>query len=80
MGNHDLSQNHELNAQPTEPPRCPIFVVFLVSISFISSLIFVISFLLLTLGFVILFLVPIGVKLNYLFEISLVSSGRPVLL
>ena len=48
--------------------------VFLVSISFISALIFMISFLLLTLGIVCSSsLVPLGVRLDCLFEIFLVS-------
>ena len=56
-------------------------VVFFVSISFISTLIFMISFLLLTLGFdCSSFLVPLGVRLDCLFEIFLVSLGRLVLL
>ena len=47
---------------------------------FISSLIFIISFLLLTLCFVSLFLILLGGRLGRLFEIFLVSWGRPVLL
>ena len=52
---------------------------FLVSISFTSALIFMISFLLLISGlFVLLFLVPLGVRLGCLFESFLVSRGRLV--
>ena len=48
------------------------FYFSLVSVSFFSALLFIISFLLLTLGFAI-FLVLLGTVLDYLFEISLVS-------
>ena len=49
-------------------------IASLVSISFISALIFMISFLLLSLGlFVLLSLVTLGVRLGCLFEIFLVS-------
>ena len=49
-------------------------IVFFVYISFISVLIFMISFLLLTLGFfVLLSLVALGVRLDCLSEIFLVS-------
>ena len=51
--------------------------VFLISILFISSLIFIISFLLLILGFV-LFIILLGGRLGCLFEIFLVFWGRPV--
>lgn len=51
---------------------------FLVSVAFISGLIFIISFLLLILGFV-LFLAPLGVRLGCLFVIFL-TWGRLVLL
>ena len=58
-----------------------IFAIFsFVSFSFISSLIFMISFLLLTLEFLISsFLVALGAKLGYLFDFSLVSWGNLVL-
>ena len=46
---------------------------FLVSISITNYLIFVTSFLLLTLGFIVLFLVPLGVGLDCLFEVFLTS-------
>ena len=46
--------------------------IFFYSILFIYALIFIISFLLLTLDFVVLFLVHLSVKLDSLFEISLV--------
>ena len=50
-------------------------IVFFVSISFVYALIFMISFLLLALGFVCSFsLVPLGVGLDCLFEIFLVSE------
>ena len=56
-------------------------LVSFVSFSFISALIFVIYFLLLTLGFFISpFLVALGVKLGYLFDFFLVSWGKLVLL
>ena len=45
----------------------------------ISALIFEISFFLLTLGFL-LFLVALAVKLGYLFDFSLISWGKLVLL
>ena len=49
--------------------------------SFISALIFMISFLLLTWGSSFLpFLVALGVELGYLFDFFLVSGGMPVLL
>ena len=54
-------------------------MVSFVSFAFISALIFMISFLLLTLRFVLssfsvfYFLVALGVKLGYLFDFSLVS-------
>ena len=51
-----------------------------VSISFISVFLFIISFLLLTLGFALLFLILLGGKFGCLFECFLVSWGRPVLL
>ena len=53
-------------------------IVFLVSMWFISALIFVISFLLLNLVFV-LSPVPSGARLGYIFEIFAVSWGRVVL-
>ena len=56
-------------------------IVSFVSFSFISALLFTISFLLLTLGFLISsFLLGFGVKLGYLFDFSLVSWGKLVLL
>ena len=61
-------------------------IVSFVSFSFISALIFMISFLLLTLRFFLssfymfYFLVALGVKLGYLFDFSLVSWSKPVLL
>ena len=49
-------------------------IVFLVSISYISALIIMISFLLLSLGFfVLLSLIALGVRLGCLFEMFLVS-------
>ena len=48
-------------------------IVSFVSFSYISALIFMISFLLLMLGFIILFVIALGVKLGYLFDFSLVS-------
>ncbi|KAF6130961.1 hypothetical protein HJG60_007890 [Phyllostomus discolor] len=45
-----------------------LFCFFVVSVSFISALIFYISFLPLSLGFVVLFVVLLGVELDYLFE------------
>ena len=33
---HDLSQNQELEAQQTEPPRCPTTVLFFVTTCCIS--------------------------------------------
>ena len=48
-----------------------IFSIFK-SISIISVLIFIISFLLLTLGFI-LFLLPLGLRVDCLFELFLVS-------
>ena len=44
----------------------------LFSLSFIFALIFIISFLLLTLDFVFLFLVPLSVRLHPLFEVFLI--------
>ena len=56
-------------------------MVSFVSFSFISALIFMISFLLLTLGFFYFpFLVGLGVELGYLFDFSPVSLVRLVLL
>ena len=56
-------------------------IVSFTSISCISALIFTISFLLLTLGFFFfLFIVVLCVKLGCLFDASLVSWGRLVLL
>ena len=56
----------------------PLFFFFS---PFTSALIFIISFLLLTVGFSFLpFLVALGVKLGYLFDFSLVSWGKLVLL
>ena len=49
-------------------------IVFFVSISVISALIVMIPFLLLTLGFVLLSLVALSVRLGRLFEIFLVES------
>ena len=49
------------------------------SLSFISSLIFVISFLLLNLNLILLFLVPWGVKCGCYFEAFLVSWGEHLL-
>ena len=54
-------------------------IVFFVSISFISAVIFMISFLLLTLGFVCSFSSSFRCKVR-LFEIFLVSQGKLVLL
>jgi len=54
------------------------FFYFFKSLSFISALI-LIFFLLFTLGFV-LFPVPLGVRLDCLFELFCVSWGRPLLL
>ena len=48
-------------------------MVSLVSFSFISALIFMISFLLLTWGVFYSFLVALGIKLGCLFDVSLVS-------
>ena len=56
-------------------------IVSFVSFSFISALVFMISFLLLTLGAsFLLFLVVLGVKLGYLPDFSLVSCGKLILL
>ena len=56
-------------------------IISFVSFSFISALIFMTSFLLLTLGFFISsFSIALGAKLGYLFDFSLVSCGRLVLL
>ena len=56
-------------------------MVSFVSFSFIFALLYMISFLLLTLGFLISsFLVGLGLKLGYLFDFSLVSWGKLVLL
>ena len=56
-------------------------MVSFVSFAFISALIFKISFLLLTWGSSFLpFLVALGVELDYLFDFSLVSWGKLVLL
>ena len=56
-------------------------MVSFVSFSFISALVLMISFLLLTLGSsFLLFLVALGVKLGYLFDFSLVSWGKLALL
>ena len=59
-------------------------MVSFVSFAFISALIFKICFLLLNLLFKIivalLFLVALGVKVGYLFDVSLVSWGRLLLL
>ena len=57
-------------------------IVSFVSFSLISALIFMISFLQLTLGFFIrfFFLVGLGVKMGYLFDFSLVFWGKCVLL
>ena len=54
-------------------------VVSFVSFAFISALIFIMSFLLLSASFL-LFLVALGVELGYLFDFSPVSLGRLVLL
>ena len=54
-----------------------IFYFYIIFISIISSLTFIISFLLLTFGFVLLFL---GGRLSCLFDIFLISGGRPILL
>ena len=48
-------------------------IVFFVSVFFISALIFMISFLLLWVLFVLLSLVPLGLKLDHLFEMFVVS-------
>ena len=50
------------------------------TVSFISALIFIISYLPLTLGFVILFQVSLSVKVECLFEPFHVFSDRPVIL
>ena len=56
-------------------------MVSFVSFAFISALIFMISFLLLTWGSSFLpFLVALDVELGYLFDFFLVSWGKPVLL
>ena len=56
-------------------------IVSFVSFSFIYALIFMISFLLLTLQFLfLLFLVALGIKLGYLFDFSIVSWDELVLL
>ena len=56
-------------------------MISVVSFAFISALIFMIYFLLLTLGsFILPFLFGLGVKLGYLFDFSPVSWGRLVLL
>ena len=56
-------------------------MVSLVSFAFISTLIFKISFLLLTWGSSFLpSLIALGVELGYLFDFFLVSWGRPVML
>ena len=56
-------------------------MVSFVSFAFISALIFIISFLLLTLAFFVYsFIVALGVELGYLFDVFLVSLGKPVLL
>ena len=56
-------------------------IVSFVSFSFISALIFIISFLLLAPGSsFLLFLVALGVKLGYIFDFSLVSWHKRVLL
>ena len=44
-----------------------------VSILFIFALIFFVSFPLLTLGFVVIFLIPLGIRLSCLFETFLAS-------
>ena len=44
-----------------------------VSILFIFALIFIVSFPVLTLGFVVLFLIPLGIRLSCLFETFLAS-------
>jgi len=51
-------------------------IVLCISMSFISALIFLISFFLLTLRFFVLFLVALGVRLGCLFDVFLVSWGR----
>ena len=51
------------------------YCFFKISILFTSSLIFIISFLLLTLGFVLLFLILLGGRLGCLFDIFLVSGS-----
>ena len=55
-------------------------IVLLVSMSFNSALILVISFLPVTLGFLVVPRVLVGVGLGCLFELFLFFLGRPVLL
>ena len=52
-------------------------VLLLVSVRYIPTLIFIHLFFLLTLSFACIFLVPLKVNLDCLFEIFLVSRGRP---
>ena len=56
-----------------------LLFVFLLFISLISALIFIVFFCLLTLEFAV-YLVPFGVKLECLFEIFFASRGKTVLL
>ena len=64
-----------------QPLASLIFFFFLVSILFTSTLIFMISFLWLTIGFVCFFSVAhLGVRLGCLFDVFLISWGKLVLL
>ena len=54
-------------------------IVSFISVSFISTLIFMISFLVLVFGEFVLFLVASGVRLSCLFDVPLVSWGSLVL-
>ena len=54
------------------PSPVDLCIVSFISFSFIYALIFMISFLLLTLGFVLLFLGALGIRLGYLFKVSLI--------